>query len=33
MIVLKTARELAIMKESCVISAQALELIGKAVEP
>lgn len=33
MIVLKTARELAIMKEACVISAQALELIGKAVEP
>ena len=33
MIVLKTARELAIMKEACAISAQALELIGKAVEP
>ena len=33
MIVLKTARELAIMKQACVISAQALELIGKAVEP
>ncbi len=33
MVVLKTARELAIMKEACVISAQALQLIGKAVEP
>lgn len=33
MIVLKTAKELAKMKEACVISAQALELIGKAVEP
>lgn len=33
MIVLKTARELGIMKEACVISAQALKLIGSAVEP
>jgi methionyl aminopeptidase len=33
MIVLKTARELSIMKEACVISAQALKLIGSAVEP
>ena len=33
MVVLKTARELAIMKEACVISAQALKMIGKAVEP
>ena len=32
-VVLKTARELAIMKEACVISAQALKLIGTAVEP
>lgn len=30
---LKTARELGIMKEACVISAQALKLIGEAVEP
>ena len=33
MIVLKTARELGIMKEACVISAQALKLVGSAVEP
>lgn len=33
MIVLKTARELGIMREACVISAQALQLIGNAVEP
>ena len=33
MIVLKTARELGIMKEACIISAQALKLIGSAVEP
>jgi methionyl aminopeptidase len=33
MVVLKTARELSIMKEACVISAQALKLIGSAVEP
>ena len=33
MIVLKTGRELAIMKEACRISAGALKLIGSAVEP
>ena len=33
MIVLKTGRELKIMKEACRISAGALQLIGKAVEP
>ena len=33
MIVLKTARELKVMSEACVISAQALKLIGEAVEP
>lgn len=33
MIVLKTARELAIMREACRISAGALQLIGKAIEP
>lgn len=33
MIVLKTARELKVMREACVISAQALKLIGEAVEP
>ena len=33
MIVLKTARELGIMKQACIISAQALKLIGEAVEP
>lgn len=33
MIVLKTARELSIMKEACRISAGALQLIGKAIEP
>ena len=33
MIVLKTARELGIMKQACIISAQALQLIGQAVEP
>lgn len=33
MVVLKTSRELALMKEACRISAGALELIGKAVEP
>ncbi|MBO5873003.1 MAG: type I methionyl aminopeptidase [Clostridia bacterium] len=33
MIVLKTARELSVMREACRISAQALELIGKAIEP
>lgn len=33
MIVLKTGRELKIMKEACRISAGALKLIGSAVEP
>lgn len=33
MIVLKTGRELKIMKEACSISAGALEVSGKAVEP
>lgn len=33
MIVLKTSRELNIMKEACRISAGALKLIGSAVEP
>lgn len=33
MIVLKTGRELKIMREACRISAGALNLIGKAVEP
>ncbi len=33
MIVLKTARELEIMKEACRISATALQLIGNAIEP
>ena len=33
MIVLKTGRELALMKEACRISAGALKLIGGAVEP
>lgn len=33
MVVLKTSRELGLMKEACRISAGALELIGKAVEP
>ena len=33
MIVLKTVRELSIMREACRISAQALQLIGKAIEP
>lgn len=33
MIVLKTVRELKIMKEACRISAGALQLIGKAIEP
>lgn len=33
MIVLKTGRELKIMKEACSISAGALETAGKAVEP
>ena len=33
MIVLKTGRELAIMREACRISAGALKVIGQAVEP
>lgn len=33
MIVIKTARELSLMKEACKISARALQLAGKAVEP
>ncbi len=33
MVVLKTSRELAIMKEACRISAGALQIVGKAVEP
>ncbi len=33
MIVLKTGRELSIMKEACRISAGALKLIGTAIEP
>lgn len=33
MIVLKTSRELGLMKEACVISARALKLAGEAVEP
>lgn len=33
MIVLKTGRELKIMREACRISAAALQLIGNAVEP
>lgn len=33
MIVLKTGRELAIMKEACRISAGALQVIGQAIEP
>ncbi len=33
MIVLKTGRELKVMKEACRISAGALEIVGKAIEP
>ena len=33
MIVLKTTRELSLMKEACVISARALKAAGAAVEP
>ena len=33
MVILKTGRELSIMKEACRISAGALKLIGSAVEP
>ena len=32
MIVLKSSRELELMKEACVISAQALQLAGEAVK-
>ena len=33
MIVLKTNRELALMREACIISAGALKLAGEAVQP
>ncbi len=33
MIVLKTGRELSVMREACKISAEALKLIGEAIEP
>lgn len=33
MIVLKTARELAVMREACRISAAALKLVGESIEP
>ena len=33
MIVLKTARELKVMREAGRISAKALQLVGEAVEP
>ncbi len=33
MIVLKTSRELALMKEACRISAEALKIAGQAVQP
>lgn len=33
MIAIKNSRELALMKEACVISARALKLAGEAVEP
>lgn len=33
MVVLKTARELQLMQHACKISAQALELAGKAIKP
>lgn len=33
MIVLKTSRELSVMREACRISAGALELVGKSIEP
>lgn len=33
MVVLKTARELKLMREACRISAVALQLVGEAVEP
>jgi methionyl aminopeptidase len=33
MVVLKTARELKLMREACRISAKALQIVGEAVEP
>lgn len=33
MIIVKTDKEIAVMRKACEISAQALELIGKAVKP
>ena len=33
MIAIKNSRELALMKEACVISARALKLAGEAVQP
>lgn len=33
MIVLKTTRELALMREACVVSARALKVAGEAVQP
>ena len=33
MIVLKTSHELSLMKEACVLSAQALQIAGQAVKP
>ena len=33
MIVLKTSRELSVMREACRISAGALQLVGKSIEP
>lgn len=33
MIMLKTSRELALIKEACVVSARALKVAGEAVEP
>lgn len=33
MIIFKTARELALMKEACILSAEALKLAGEAVRP
>ena len=33
MIAIKNSRELRAMKEACIISARALQLAGKAIEP
>ena len=33
MIAIKNSRELALMREACIISARALKLAGEAVEP